>query len=147
MGEHVVEGVDGEEGGYRHKAVVFAEVAVGEQLVVAEAEVGPGGIVLFYDLFELAVVAAVFVHFVDELRVFDIVLVGVDEPADEVELFEMMVFVTDEEESQNNAEDNGDVGNIHKAYHSPKIFADVAYLVIKAYFSVFFNFSCQGDKG
>ena len=97
MRQHVVERIYCKKRRNWYEAVVFAEVAPFEQFVEAEVEILPRSIVLGNDFFEFAVLAAVVVHFVNELRIFNVVLILGNELFDEVQFAQMMNFIADKE--------------------------------------------------
>lgn len=98
--EQVFERVDSKERGNRDKAMVFAEIAPNEQAMVKAVEVLFGRVVLLHDFFEFAILQAKIVHLVDELRVLEVVLIGVDKVVDLVELPDLAIFLEDKGKRQ-----------------------------------------------
>lgn len=119
MGKHIIKGVFGKKCRYRYKTVIFTEIAPLQKFAEAEGEVITGCVMFFNYFFEFAVFAAVFVHCIDKSRVFDIMLVGIDETPDDIEFPQMIKFFADKDDSQYC---NKYYGNIGHTNHTPNIF-------------------------
>lgn len=135
MGEQIIKSVYSEKGRNWNKAIVFAEISPFEQFAVAESEIIAGSFVLGNNLFELAVLAAVVIHFIDELRIMNVMLIGVDKFFYEVELSEMIDFIAGKEKSQNDDKDNGNI-RWHKN-HTPNILSTIVNHILD-FFSILF---------
>ena len=103
--QQIIQRIYREEGGNRHEAVDFAEISVHQKLMVYHIEILFRRVVLCHDLLELSVLLAEGIHFVDDLRVFRVMLVGINETAHSVELRDLAVHLAEEKSQKTNKND------------------------------------------
>ena len=103
--QQIIQRIYREEGGNRHEAVDFAEISVHQKLMVYHIEILFRRVVLRHDLLELSVLLAEGVHLINDLRVFRVMLVGINETAHSVELRDLAVHLAEEKSQKTNKND------------------------------------------